>query len=119
MVGDDVHLNEITKIMLKYKSSLLFKKFNSESEMRTYVSSVEYGAIPDKDKFCLGFTFKKDNDNYDFSLSYSDGLGTNAHRTIPNNLRKSLDFFETTPLFDEFREYNSAGYTQMMRIINE
>jgi ATP-binding cassette subfamily A (ABC1) protein 3 len=119
MVGLDADLNEITKVMLSYDNTLKFKKFNSIDEVRTYVAAVAYGTLADTDKLCFGFTFAKTGDTYDFSLNYYDYIQINGRNNIPNNIRKSLDFFQTSPLFDDFAKYSSSGYLQMMRIINE
>jgi ATP-binding cassette subfamily A (ABC1) protein 3 len=119
MVGSDNDLTEISKIILQYDNSLSFKKFNTTDELRAYVASVTYDALPSGQKLCFGFTFTRSGNTYDFSLNYYDSIQINARRNIPNNIRKSLDFFQTTPLFDDFFEYSRSGYIQMMRIINE
>ena len=96
-----------------------FKEFESVDKLDDYVKDKKYGqeGYP---LICFGISFKKESDNkYDYSLHYFDSMFDQGVKDVPNALHGLFDQFSSGPDLDDYKLYQSSGYTYIMKLINE
>lgn len=112
--------NVKSSIKVTTKDSLLFKEFNSLSEMFNYVASDDYGFLGSP-QLCFGFAVSEiSSNNFEYSLSYyaDDPDVLNTTRNVPTTEKASYSPFSSRPDFGSFQEYKTSGFLYMMNLIS-
>ena len=95
-----------------------FKEFESVDKLEEYVKDKKYGHEGNPE-ICFGISFKKEGSKYDYSLHYFDSMFNQGVKDVPNALNGLFDQFSSGPDLENYKLYQSSGYTYIMKLINE
>lgn len=111
-------INQVKASINRLSPGLNFKDFESIDTMNAFVQSVQYENDLNN-QICFSLSLIETNGEYDISLHYFDSNLRLGIKDIPNNLVKTVDFFQTTPNFEYYDKWHKSGFLQIKRIIYE